>query len=318
MTSSSQQQGTSMTAYLITGATSGLGRQLAEQLLPQADELILPVRDAQRGRILVEQLQAKGMARISTPLLDLASLQSVRAFLAQAEDSVPALDGIMFNAGVQASGQLHQTVDGLESTFAVNHLAHHQLYRGLAAKLKAGARVGWTSSGTHDINNRTARQAGFRGASGAAVQELALGHYPQDDNAAQCRSAYATSKLYNLMSARHFAALDAERHYFSFDPGLMPGTGLAREHGAVARWAWKWVMPALARLGVFADSNTARRSGALLASLLSGARPIPTAGAYMHWSGNELQPWFPIEEAQLSADLFTTSDALLAPANGAT
>ncbi|PTY37925.1 hypothetical protein BGP77_15810 [Saccharospirillum sp. MSK14-1] len=307
-----------MTTYLITGATSGLGRQLAEQLLPEASELILPVRDVDRGQQLVLELQSKGAARISTPELDLASLPSVTDFLAQAETNLPALDGVMFNAGIQASGQLHRTEDGLESTFAVNHLAHHQLYQGLVSHLKTGARIGWTSSGTHDINNRTARQAGFRGASGTAVKDVAIGDYPNLDGAAACRAAYATSKLYNLMSARHFAARDSHRHYFSFDPGLMPGTGLAREHGAVARWAWKWVMPSLARLGVFADSNTAQRSGALLAGYLSGAEPLPNPGAYMHWSGRELSPWFPVEEVSLSADLFATSDALLAQLNGAT
>lgn len=54
------------------------------------------------------------------------------------------------------------------------------------------------------------------------------------------RDANAASKLCNIVSARAFGLNgNTTQTYFSFDPGLMPGTGLAREHGAVVPWIWK-------------------------------------------------------------------------------
>lgn len=306
-----------MTTYLITGATSGLGRQVAQQLAKTADRLVLPVRDAGRGEALKQALRRWGAAQVTTPELDLASLASVERFLAAWQQQPLPLDGLLFNAGGQASGQLERTQDGLETTFAVNHLAHHRLYLGLRQALADGARVGWVSSGTHTPENRAARLTGFRGASGAPVAELAAGRYPQTDPADQCRSAYATSKLYNLMSARHFAAIDPDHQYFSFDPGLMPGTGLARQHGSLARGVWHGIMPVMARLGVIPDGSTPKRSGAQLAAYLDGRKPIPSPGAHLHCSGKLLEPYFPRAEQELSAELFDTSDALLAKAGKA-
>ena len=58
----------------------------------------------------------------------------------------------------------------------------------------------------------------------------------------------------------------------AFDPGLLPGTGLAREYGPVARAVWTHVLPRIVRLVPFA--STPARSGALLADL--AAAPVPT------------------------------------------
>ena len=63
-----------------------------------------------------------------------------------------------------------------------------------------------------------------------------------------------------------------------FDPGLMPGTGLARERSAVERWAWSNVLPLLAH--VMPGTSTARRSALALAKLLTG-RAFP-GGSGLH------------------------------------
>jgi short-subunit dehydrogenase len=71
-----------MRTYLITGATSGLGLQVAIRLTHHgADLLILPVRDQTKGEQLRQRLRANGRIPVSTPLLDLASLKNVEAFL---------------------------------------------------------------------------------------------------------------------------------------------------------------------------------------------------------------------------------------------
>ena len=228
-----------MSTYLITGATSGLGLQVALRLAHQSDNhLILPVRDREKGDALRQRLHAVGRVQLSTPLLDLASLPNVAAFLKAFDASYPrALNGVLLNAGVQSANRIEFTEDGYETTFVVNHLANYLLARGLLGRLASLAVVGWTASNAYDLNERSARLAGFRGAQYNGVARLAKGDYGENIAATQaCRDAYATSKLCDIVSARIFAQRYPQAaSFFSFDPGLMAGTGLARNHSRIAQ-----------------------------------------------------------------------------------
>ena len=171
-----------MSTYLITGATSGLGLQVALRLAHQSDNhLILPVRDREKGDALRQRLHAVGRVQLSTPLLDLASLPNVAAFLKAFDASYPrALNGVLLNAGVQSANRIEFTEDGYGTTFVVNHLANYLLARGLLGRLASLAVVGWTASNAYDLNERSARLAGFRGAQYNGVARLAKGDYGEN------------------------------------------------------------------------------------------------------------------------------------------
>lgn len=288
---------------LITGASSGLGLALAQRLSTQPDlHLVLPVRNAQRG----EQLRAAlPHASLSTPLLDLAHLENVRSF----DPHVKApLDAVMFNAGVQSADAVIRTADDLEQSFAVNHLAHHMLLRALEPLLKADAIVGWTASGTHDPQERMASRFGFTGAHYLEPKALAHGQYASAPDAAQInRDAYATSKGLNVLSARHFAAREkGKRRYFSYDPGLMAGTGLAREQGAMLNLVWKHVLPLVTKM--FKGTSTPQGSAQLLARILLGQQVLPN-GAYVDFCGTQNSPHLPSQEAAYTERLIAFSDS---------
>lgn len=296
---------------LITGATSGLGLALAKEMLRTSPcALILPVRNAQRGRDLRAALGPAADGRVQTPIMDLADLQSIRAFLQDLDASgdVPSVDILMLNAGVQSSTTTIQTRDGLERTFAVNHLAHHVLLRGLAPRLATGAVIGWVGSGTHHPEG--AKRFGYTGAHYLAPEVLALGRFADAPSIAQAsRNAYSTSKGLNIVSARHWARLTAHDprrlKFFAFDPGLMPGTGLAREGGAVARWAWSHILPVVALF--MKRTSTTARSSAMLARLLLGEQAF-ASGAYIEFTGADLQPHLPAAEDPYGRQLFAFSD----------
>lgn len=303
-----------MATLLITGATSGLGLQVAQGLAAQGQHtLILPMRQSQRGVALAASLRQLGAQAVHTPELDLASLRDVARFLRGfAELESAPLDGVLLNAGVQSAGQLTFTIDGLESTFAVNHLAHLMLIQGLLPYLAPRATVGWTASGTHDPCELMARLSGFRGARYTHAQALARGEAQAGTSPAQaCRDAYATSKLCNIITAQALAQTwsDTCWRFFAFDPGMMPGTGLAREHSPLAQWMWRHVLPPLARM--LPGTNPAQASAAVLTRLITHLPADTPNGAYFNFKGQQIDPARGACSAEQTKDLMRTSSALL-------
>ena len=304
---------------LLTGATSGLGRAVADALAATGrTRLVLPVRDARAGERLARATLARGALRVRTPVADLARLGDVARLGAEilaGLDGAP-IDVALFNAGTQASGPLRRSADGIELTVAVNHLAHHALLRATEPALADDAIVIWTASGTHDPDDPVARRFGFRGGRWHGASALFDGRYPDADGEAQRgRDAYATSKLCNVLSARwaaREAGADSARRFLSFDPGLMPGTGLAREAPAPVRLVWHGLLPALAPV-VPGWSSPARSARALASLALGGARDRAD-GANVDWRGEARKAHVPPHEAAVAAELVGASDALVARA----
>ncbi|MET0135011.1 MAG: oxidoreductase [Kibdelosporangium sp.] len=137
--------------FVVTGANSGLGYVTAKELARHGARVVLAVRNETKGKaalaeLLAEQPQAKAEIR----LLDLADLDSVRAFAdGIASDDVP-VDVLVNNAGVMMPPR-SLTKQGFETQFAANHLGHFALTGLLFDRLKASpaARVVTVSSGLH-------------------------------------------------------------------------------------------------------------------------------------------------------------------------
>lgn len=287
---------------LITGATSGLGLALIKQLLIDKDiHLILPVRDLQRGQQLRDSFTGKDKQRISLLEMNLSSLASVRT----AGDSLDSqIDIVMLNAGVQSSEKTIYTQDHLEQTFAVNHLAHFVLLRKIEHLITPGAIIGWVGSGTH--HPELAKAFGFAGAHYIAPERLAKGEFGGNANTSQLsRDAYGTSKGLNILMARHLARLPSSRTYFSFDPGLMPGTGLAREGNPALRMAWSYVLPIVAKF--MKGTSTPTRSAAMLSQILLKNVKVET-GDYVEYTGSFLKPFMPPNEESYAKMLCDYSD----------
>ena len=125
----------------ITGATDGIGLATARVLLAAGHRVLVHARSEVRGRPVVDGLD--GNAVLVTG--DLARLSEVRALAEQLADAGP-LDVLIHNAGVWVRGDTPRTtVDGLETTFAVNVLAPHLLTALLADRLTG--RLLWLGSG---------------------------------------------------------------------------------------------------------------------------------------------------------------------------
>ncbi len=126
------------------------------------------------------------------------------------------------------------------------------------------------------------------------------------------RRAYTTSKLCNVLFshelARRVAAAGRPILVNAFDPGLMPGSGLARDYGAFSRFGWRFVLPVL-RLFV-ANVHSPETSGKALASLVLDPRFEGISGKYFVGDRQEASSAESYDEAR-AAELWRVSAELV-------
>jgi NAD(P)-dependent dehydrogenase (short-subunit alcohol dehydrogenase family) len=128
---------------VVTGASDGLGLEIATRLAVAGADLVLPVRNQRKGAAAVEHIRAAATrATVTTADLDLASLESVRALGDQLLADGRPVDILINNAGVMTPPERHETQDGFELQFGTNFLGHFALTARVFPLLRdASARV---------------------------------------------------------------------------------------------------------------------------------------------------------------------------------
>ena len=137
---------------VVTGANSGVGLETARRLALAGAEVVLAVRDPERGRQAVAGiLAARPPAPVRAEPLDLSRLDSVAAFARRQLDRGRPLHVLVNNAGVMAVPSRRETADGFELQLGTNYLGHFALTGRLLPLLARapGARVVTLSSGLH-------------------------------------------------------------------------------------------------------------------------------------------------------------------------
>jgi NAD(P)-dependent dehydrogenase (short-subunit alcohol dehydrogenase family) len=142
---------------VVTGGSDGIGLGLAERLAAAGAEVVLPVRNTDKGRAAVDRIgTAVPGARIGLRRLDLSSLQSVAELAGELLAEGRPIHILVNNAGVMNPPNRQTTVDGFELQWGTNHLGHFALTARLLPLLRAGgARVTTQSSvaaASHTIN----------------------------------------------------------------------------------------------------------------------------------------------------------------------
>lgn len=255
---------------LITGATSGIGLAAAVELARRGAKLAIVARSRERAAEAVRQIKA-GTPAATVDLLeaDLSSQASVRKLASRVLEHYPKLDVLANNAGAIYTNR-ELTEDGIERTWATNHLAPFLLTTLLEDRLKesAPARVITTSSDAHQ-----------------------RGHMPFDDLAAersyglQGFERYGQTKLANILFtlelARRLEGTGVSA--YCFHPGLVD-TGFNHNNGLLMSIGMAIVKP---------FSRTPEKGAETLVWLADSPHAGPS-GAYF----NDLKPIKPTAAAQ--------------------
>ena len=173
---------------VITGGTSGIGEVAAVALAKMGARIVLVARDKSRGNTTLARLRdsAPDIAH-SVHFADLLRLAEMKRVAAEIADREPRIDVLINNAGAMFAKR-RLTEDGLERTFALNHMAYFAMAAGLRERLLASgpARIINTASAAHQ---------------GATLNFDDL----QSAKSFGARKAYGQSKLCNILFTRELA-----------------------------------------------------------------------------------------------------------------
>jgi NAD(P)-dependent dehydrogenase (short-subunit alcohol dehydrogenase family) len=280
-----------MKTVIITGGNRGLGYECARTIASEKDwQILIACRSPGDARQAVNDLRSQsGSTHIEAWPLDLASIESINNFASKVKTSnLPPLAALVCNAGVQLVSGTKRTLDGFEMTFGVNHLGHYLLVNRLLETLVPPARIVFVSSDTHD----PAQKTGMPEPQYSTPQRLAFPpEIGETDKLRTGQTRYTTSKLANILTTYELARRLEGRGITgitvnAFNPGLMPGTGLAQDYHPVMRFMWKYILPLLTRFrpGV----NRVEDSGVALARLVLAPELANITGKY--FSGQKMIP----------------------------
>jgi NAD(P)-dependent dehydrogenase (short-subunit alcohol dehydrogenase family) len=274
-----------MKIYLITGATAGIGLECAVQLASPTAHLVLVGRDAEKLKRAELRAHSAGAAAVDTLVCDFASLKSVRALAHRILADYRHIDVLINNAGTVFANR-SETIDGHESTFAVNHLASYLLTESLKPLMIASApsRIVMTAStghyqGTMDFDDLHYRH-------GYSVMK-----------------AYTRSKLANVLYTRELARELA-------DTGV---TVNALHPGMVATDIWDgapWFVRPLLKLVKRIIMISPQEGGSRIAYLATDPSLNHTTGGYFE-SNRIKEPSALAKDDAVAAQLRQASDRLV-------
>jgi retinol dehydrogenase 14 len=179
-----------VTTYVVTGASDGIGLECASQIARAEPgcRIVIVGRDPRRTAAALERVRAESQqCRVDSLLCDFADQSAVRRLADDLLESCDRIDVLVNNAGTVFARRT-LTDDGVEATFAVNHLAGFLLTELLLDRIRESApsRIVFTSSEGHYSGTLDLDDVGFE--RGYSIMR-----------------AYARSKLANVLTARHLA-----------------------------------------------------------------------------------------------------------------
>ena len=230
---------------LITGANSGIGKDVARQLAsrPEMARIYLACRNLDRATTAKAELEAStGRPIFDIVLMDVADPRSVRAALAGIDGSV---DALVMNAGVIGPQSMELTADGVTTVFATNVLGHVVLLEGLLAEDRLGeVAVLAGSEAARGLPKLRMERPSFVSTSADELATVIDGSYFASRKP-DFNLAFGQAKYIGALWMAYLARQHPERRFITVSPGATTGTQASNGVALPLRVAAKYVMPAL-------------------------------------------------------------------------
>ena len=211
-----------MKKVLVTGCTSGIGKEIVREVLKRGDALIMVNRSSVKSQDLIVSLHARyPTASISLYIIDLSVMEEIHVVGARIRREHPRIDILINNAGAFFSKKT-LCIQGWEKTFCVNHMGYFALSKELLPCLEgAPARIVNVASRAHYYGNIDFSQL-----------PLPTGYHAQ--------RVYGTSKLCNILFTKELARRLEKRDISvnCLHPGVVR-TGFAQDQGGYFAWCFR-------------------------------------------------------------------------------
>jgi NAD(P)-dependent dehydrogenase (short-subunit alcohol dehydrogenase family) len=269
---------------VITGATSGIGRIAAEKLAAQGARIVMIARDRTRAEETLTRLREIGPGTAhSVHYADLSLIADVKKVGAEIAAAEPRIDVLVNNAG-SMFGARKLTAEGLERTFALNHMSYFVLTHCLQEKLVAAApaRIVNTASNAH------------------LRATLDFGDL-QTKNRYVPTIAYARSKLCNILFTRELARRLAGTGVTAncLHPGFV-ATNFGQREAGLFGWGMRLAMLFAARPEPGADT---------IVHLASSPEVAGVSGRYFY-NSREIAPSAAAQDDAMAAQLWRESEKI--------
>tara|TARA_Y100001970_G_C14255615_1_gene875158 strand:+ start:3028 stop:4011 length:984 start_codon:yes stop_codon:yes gene_type:complete len=274
---------------LITGGNSGIGFQAVKSLLLKGHYIRILLKSSEAENSLINRLRKScPISLINNNIktysnFNLDNLDSISEFLELIISENLPIDSLIFNAGLQYTGAKHPEISkqGLELTFAVNHLSHFYIFNRITPLLdiSLSPRIIITSSEVHNPES-PGGNIGYKANLNNLVNFERIVTKPfQDFNADK---AYKDSKLCNILFAKELSIRFPKYKTIAWAPGLV----IPKDSNGFFRYSRTYnqigyfIFALLAR-DIFGISETVENAGEILSRLASDYNITETSFIYI-------------------------------------
>lgn len=294
-------------ACIITGPTSGIGRAAAFEIAKQRTAVLVGRSPAKLSEVQ-KAIELRGGQAVSVKC-DLSDMESVRRAAAEIVALGLPIDGLLNNAGISPMHPA-KSAQGWDLTFATNYLGPFVLTEALAPHLPDGGSIVFIVSAMEDPERKPAKLLGARGSRYVSVESSARGEWRQGGSRLPGADAYATSKQCLLAAALEFARETPRLRINAVEPGITPGTGLARDANVVLRFLFGHVLTLFPPFAKY--RSTPERAARLLTRILLNDES--KTGMYYDEKGEPMIASTQVRSTKFSANVVAETRAMLAQA----
>ncbi len=234
----------------ITGGSSGIGFQAALNLISLGHNLILPCKNISRANELLTNIFNQFPAKLTkkgeifTPIMDLSDLKSIDSLCLEIKKRRLKIDVLIMNAGLQYTGSKKPrwSTQGIELTFAVNHLSHFYLTQKILPLIDKSndPKIIITSSEVHNPSSGGGRVGAKANLGNLEGLELGAGFEMIDGSKFNADKAYKDSKLCNILFAKKLSSNLIRKNFSIPVIAWAPGLVISRDSQGFFRYSRKY------------------------------------------------------------------------------